>query len=128
MPMKQVPIVVLALAMLLMLVVIAYQNHWRFHRPLLTTPHQAVTLTNGSVFYGRIYHLGTDHPVLRDAFSVRQDLDAQAQQPRYVLVKRKDGLTGADHLIFPVTSIAFVEPVHPDSTIGRLIAQAGLSR
>jgi hypothetical protein len=44
------------------------------------------------------------------------------------MVKRKDRPTGADHLIFPVASIAFVEPVHPDSTIGRLIAQAGLSR
>jgi hypothetical protein len=87
-----------------------------------------VTLTNGSVFYGQIRHLGTDHPVLHDAFSVHEEVDAQAQRSRYVLVKRKDGLTGADHLIFPATAIASIEPVRPDSTIGRLIAQAGLSR
>jgi hypothetical protein len=40
------------------------------------------------------------------------------------LVWRKDEMNGADHIIFPVTSIAFVEPVRPDSTIGKLIERA----
>jgi hypothetical protein len=82
-------------------------------------------LVNGDVFYGRIDHLGSDHPVLRDVFMVRTELDPETKQPRYVLLRRKDGISGADHMIFPVTAIAFVEPVLPDSTIGRLIEQAG---
>jgi hypothetical protein len=64
--------------------------------------------------------------VLSDPFSVRREVDPGTQQPRYVLTKRKDGITGADHLIFPATSILFVEPVRTDSIIGKLIEQAGL--
>lgn len=116
-----VPVCVLAVASLL--AVLVYQNYQRFHKPLLTTKYQAVTLTNGEVFYGRIDHLGSDHPVLRDAFSVRTELDPQTQQPRLALVRRRDGVAGADHLIIPASAIAFVEPVRPDSTIGRLIEQ-----
>jgi hypothetical protein len=81
-------------------------------------------LEDGSVFYGRIEHLGTAYPVLRDAFTVQTALDPNTQHPRYVLVKRKDGVHGADHMIFPATSIVFIEPVQPESTIGKLIAQA----
>jgi hypothetical protein len=125
---KETLFVVLAFATLATLTVIAYQNHRRFHQPLLTTPYQAVTLTNGSVFYGRIDHLGSDHPVLRNAFSLRHEQNAETQQPSHVLVRREDELTGADHMIFPVTSIAFVEPVHADSIVGRLIEQTGLQR
>jgi hypothetical protein len=124
--MKQALLVVLAFAILVMLLAIAYQNHRRFHRPLITTPYQAVTLTNGAVFYGRIDHLGSDHPVLRDVFRVRHELDTQTQKPRYELIKREDELTGADHMIFPVTSLAFIEPVQAESTIGKLLKQAGL--
>ena len=83
---------------------------------------------NGTVLYGRIDHLGSDHPVLRDVFSVRLEADPQTQKQQYMLVKRKDGVNGADHVILPVTSILFVEPVQPDSTTGKLIEKAGLSR
>lgn len=105
-----------------------YQNNRRFHRPLLTTAYQAVTTSSGEVFYGRIDHLGSDHPVLRDAFSIRTETDAQTQRSRQVLVWRKDGATGADHLIFPAASIAFVEPVQAESAIGRLIREARPAR
>lgn len=126
--MRQAVLLVIGLAIVAMLAIIAYQNYQRFHRPLLTTPYQAVMLTSGTVFYGRIDHLGSDHPVLRDVFSVRQELDPQTQKQRYVLVRRTDGANGADHMIFPVTSILFIEPVQPDSPIGQLIVRAGSGR
>jgi hypothetical protein len=107
-----------------LLAALVYQNYRRFHRPLLTTPYQAVTLRSGEVFYGRMDHLGSDHPVLRDAFTVRREADEAAGEPRYVLLRRRDDVTGADHLILPASSIAFIEPVQPDSAIGRLIDQA----
>jgi hypothetical protein len=124
--MREAVLVVLGFALVALLAIIAYQNHQRFHRPLLTTPYQAVQLTNGTVLYGRIDHLGSDHPILRDVFSVRQELDSQTQKQRHVLVRRADGHNGADHMIFPVTSIVFVEPVRADSTVGSLIERAGL--
>jgi hypothetical protein len=123
--MREAVLAVLGLVIVALLAAIVYQNHRRFHKPLVTTPYQAVVLTNGNVFYGRIDHLGTDHPVLRDPFTVRHELDSVTQQPRDVVVKRKDEPNGADHIIFPVTAIAFIEPVRPDSTIGKLIEQAG---
>lgn len=126
--MKETALVVVAISIVVLLAANAYQSYRRFHKPLLTTPYQAVVLENGSVFYGRIEHLGTDYPVLHEVFTVRRELDSDTQQPRYVLLKRKDDIHGADHIIFPATSIALVEPVRPDSTIGKLIAQASSGR
>lgn len=122
--MKETVLAVVGLAIVVLLAAGVYQNYRRFHKPLITTAYQAVVLQNGSVFYGRIDHLGTDYPVLRDVFTVQSELDPGTRQPRYVLVKRKDDVNGADHVIFAATAIAFVEPVMPESTIGKLIAQA----
>lgn len=124
--MRDVVIAACGLAIVALLVVIAYQNHQRFHKPLLTTTYQAVTLLSGETFYGRIDHFGTDHPVLRDAFTLHTETDAQSRSPKRTLVRRKDTLTGADHVVFPATAIAFVEPVRADSAVGRLIKDAGL--
>lgn len=122
--MKETVFAVVGLAIVALLAASVYQNYRRFHKPLLTTPYQAVALVDGSVFYGRIDHLGTDFPVLRDAFAVETQPDPLTQQPRYVLVKRTNGVNGADHMILAATAIAFVEPVGTESTIGKLIAQA----
>jgi hypothetical protein len=120
--MRDTVIAVCGLAVVALLAVLVYQNYQRFHKPLLTTTYQAVTLVNGDIFYGRIDHLGTDHPVLRDVFTVRIEQDAQSQKPRYVIAKRVDSMTGADHMMFPATSIVSIEPVRADSQVGQLIA------
>ena len=126
--MRDIILAMCGLAIVALLGMLVYQNYQRFHQPLLTTTYQAVTLRTGDVLYGRIDHLGSDHPVLRDAFSVRTDTDQSTQQMRHVLVRRKDGATGADHVIVPAAAIMVVEPVQPDSIIGRLAAQAGLTQ
>jgi hypothetical protein len=122
--MKEAIVAIIGLAMVVLLTVLVYQNYRRFHKPQLTTTYQAVTLRDGSIFYGRIDHLGTDYPVLRDAFEVQREIGSNTREPRYVLTKRKDHIHGADHMILSGTSIAFVEPVSPDSTVGKLITQA----
>ena len=122
--MKEAILAAIGIAIVGLLATSVYQNYRRFHKPLITTVYQSVVLENGSTFYGRIDHLGTDYPVLREPFTVRRVLDPDTQQPRYVLVKRQDEVNGADHMIFPSASIAFIEPVQPSSTIGKLIAQA----
>jgi hypothetical protein len=118
----------LGLVIAMLLAVMVYQNYQRLHRPLLTTTHQAVTLLNGDVLYGRIDHLGTDHPVLRDAFAVHEQRIAPTGEMKLVLVKRSGTSTGADHIIFQASAIAFVEPVRADSAIGQLIKERGHPR
>ncbi|HZO00977.1 MAG TPA: hypothetical protein VFB93_07235 [Burkholderiales bacterium] len=119
--MRDIIIAACGIAVVALLAVLVYQNYQRFHKPLLTTTYQALTLVNGEVFYGRIDHLGTDHPVLRDAFTVRIEQDAQSQKSRYVIARRVDSPTGADHMVFPATAIVSIEPVRPDSEVGRLM-------
>jgi len=125
--MRDIVLATCGLAIVALLAAIVYQNYHRFHEPLLTTTYQAVTLRTGEVVYGRLAHLGSDHPVLRDAFSVLAKTDLPTQQTRHVLVRRKDGPTGADHVIIPAAAIALVEPVQADSLIGRMLVQAGLA-
>lgn len=93
-----------------------WQDYRRFHRPLLTTTFQAVTFVDGRVLYGRIDHLGSDHPVLREAFSVHGDGDKLTSS------WLRDGPTGADHVVFPASAVLTVQPVAPESPVGRLIA------
>jgi hypothetical protein len=120
---KLTVIAVAALAIVALLAALVYQNYRRFHRPLLTTPYQAVTLSNGDTYYGHLDHLGTDHPVLRDAFSIRHEMGPATKEPRYVLVRHREQARGADHMILAAGAILYVEPVRPDSTIGKLIAE-----
>lgn len=100
-----------------------YFDYRRHHRPQLTTPYQSITLHNGETYYGRIAHLGTDHPVLRDAMRVRADPASSGNatlKPEWIADERD----GADHLIFPAEAILYVNPVNPNSQTGRAIAQS----
>lgn len=126
--MRELILAGIGLAVVALLAIIVQQNYTRFHKPQITTRYQAVTLVDGSVFYGRIAHLGSDHPVLRDAMTIDEQPDPQTQQPQRTLKRLRDDLRGGDHLIFPATSILHVEPVQPDSAIGRLIEMAATSR
>ncbi len=122
--MREAVLAVIGLLIFVTLAAVAYQNQRRFHNPLITTTYQAVMLTDGRLLYGRIDHLGTDFPVLRDAMTVRTIDDPATGKTRYEAVPRKTGSHGADHMIFPVTSILYVEPVKPDSDVGRAIEKA----
>ena len=121
--MKETVIGVVGLLIFAALAVIVHQNQRRFHKPLLTTHYQAVMLTDGTLLHGRIDHLGTDFPVLREAMTVHAIVDPASGTTSHKIVLRKNEAHGADHLILPATSIIYVEPVQTDSTIGRAIEQ-----
>jgi hypothetical protein len=121
---KDIILCVVGLMVVLVLAASVYQSQRRFHKPLLTTPYQAVTLLNGSVVYGRLDHLGTDHPVLRDAVTINRTTDGATGVQSYEAVRLKDGEQGSDHLIFPVSALVMVAPVQPESPFGRLIVEA----
>src|SRR5580704_14703935 len=51
----------------------------------MTTPYQAVLLSNGSAYFGRLEGLGTDYPVLREVFYVQSVQNPQTKQVSNIL-------------------------------------------
>lgn len=89
-----------------------------------TTPYQAVLLSNGAVYYGKLAGYGTLHPMLTDVFYILSKTDPNNKQVTNVLVKRGKELHGPDRMYLNATQIVFVEPVGPDSKVAQLISEA----
>ena len=90
----------------------------------MTTPYQAVLLTNGSAYFGRLEGLGGPYPVLRDVFYVQSVQNQQTKQVNNILVKRGKEWHAPDRMILNANMIVLVEPVSPGSRVASLIAQA----
>ena len=90
----------------------------------LTTPYQAVLLTNGSAYFGQLEGLGSPYPVLRDVFYVQSSQDPQTKAVSNILVKRGKEWHSPDRMILNANMIVLVEPVSPTSRVAQLIAQA----
>jgi hypothetical protein len=90
----------------------------------MTTPYQAVLLTNGSAYFGQLEGLGTPFPVLRDVFYVQSSQDPQTKAVSNILVKRGKEWHSPDRMILNSNMIVLVEPVNPTSRVAQLIAQA----
>jgi hypothetical protein len=90
----------------------------------MTTPYQAVLLTNGSAYFGQLEGLGTPFPVLRDVFYVQSVQDPQTKAVNNILVKRGKEWHAPDRMILNASMIVLVEPVNPTSRVAQLIAQA----
>lgn len=90
----------------------------------MTTPYQAVLLTNGSAYFGRLEGLGTPFPVLRDVFYVQSVQDQNTKKVSNVLVKRGKEWHQPDRMILNSNMIVLVEPVSPNSRVAQLISQA----
>lgn len=90
------------------------------------TPYQAVQLTNGQVFFGRLDGYGTSNPVLSEVYYVQTNVDPQTKQQNSVLLKRGKEWHGPNRMYINPQQIVIVEPVDPDSRVGVLIANAKL--
>ncbi|MGD0777638.1 MAG: hypothetical protein ABSC05_33015 [Candidatus Solibacter sp.] len=86
--------------------------------------YQAVLLTNGSVYYGKLEGLGGPYPVLRDVFYVQAAADANTKQTTNVLIRRGKEWHGPDYMLLNANHILLVEPVSPGSRVATLIAEA----
>ena len=96
----------------------------RHHRgPRFTTPYQAVLLTNGSVFFGKLQHYGSRFPVLLDVYYVQTGTNPETKQQTSVLVHRGKELHAPDRMYLNPQHIVLVEPVGPNSKIAELIAE-----
>jgi hypothetical protein len=88
------------------------------------TAYQAVLLTNGSVYYGKLEGLGGPFPVLRDVFYVQAAADANTKQTTSVLIRRGKEWHGPAYMVLNANHILMVEPVTPGSRVATLIAEA----
>jgi hypothetical protein len=117
--------------LLLVLVAMAAAGLWLFRRqssPAMTTPYQAVLLSNGSAYFGRLEGLGTPYPVLKEVYYVQSRPGQDPKQPVNVLVKRGKEWHAPDRMILNASMIVFVEPVNPGSRVSQLIAEAAAAK
>src|SRR5208282_6105849 len=87
------------------------------------TPYQAVLLTNGSVYFGKLEGYGSRNPVLRDVYYVLSQTDSETKQVQNRLVHRGKELHAPDRMYLNPTHIILVEPVGANSKVAELIAQ-----
>ena len=89
-----------------------------------TTAYQAVLLTNGSVYFGKLQGYGGPKPVLRDVFYIVSQTNPESKQVNNVLVKRGKEMHEPDRMYLNPNQILFVEPVGTGSKVAQLIDQA----
>jgi len=89
------------------------------------TPYQAVLLTNGSLFFGKLEGYGTARPVLSEVYYIVTQTNPETKQSTNVLVKRGKELHEPDRMYLNPGEIAYVEPVGEKSKVAQLIAQQG---
>jgi hypothetical protein len=111
--------------MLVMSVWLVRDSRIRATGEVFPTPYQAILLSNGAVYFGKLEGFGTIHPVLTNAFYVVTQTDPQTKQVSSVLVKRGKELHGPDRMYLSPNQIVFVETVGPNSKVAQLIAQGG---
>lgn len=92
-------------------------------RVAMSTPYQAVLLSNGSAYFGRLSGLGTPFPVLTEVYYVQSREDPQTKQATNILVRRGKEWHAPDRMILNANMIVLVEPVNPSSRVAELISQ-----
>jgi hypothetical protein len=102
------------------LLVMELRERWR---PSLTTPYQAVILTNGQTLFGKLQKAGSAYPVLEDVFYIRNEMNPDTKQMSMTLVKRGKEWHEPDYTTINSAHILFIEPVKPESRLGKLIAE-----
>lgn len=90
-----------------------------------TTPFQAVLLTNGSVYFGKLQGYGGAAPVLTHVYYVMTQTNNETKQTNSILVKRGQELHKPDRMYLNPRQILFVEPVGTDSRVAQLIKEQG---
>jgi len=91
---------------------------------VFTTPYQAVLLTNGSAYFGKLEGFGTPRPVLSEVYYIVSQTNPETKQSSNVLVKRGKELHEPDRMYLNPNQILCVEPVGEKSKVAQLIAQA----
>ncbi len=88
-----------------------------------TTEYQFVLLNSGQIFFGKMEKAGSAFPVLKNVYYVRQQMDPNTKEMRSTLFKRNMEPHAPDMMYINANSIAFIEPVSPNSKVAQLIKQ-----
>ena len=88
-----------------------------------TTPYQAVLLTNGNAYFGKLEGYGTPRPVLSEVYYIVSQTNQETKQTNNVLVKSGKELHEPDRMYLNPNQILCVEPVGEKSKVAQLIAQ-----
>ena len=118
-------IAVLCLAIAVVVIAVLYAGPRPTPLPAFSTPYQAVLLDNGQVFYGKVSKLGSAFAEINDVYYIVQTADPQTKQTKPVLVKRGKELHAPTLSYLNAHHIVMIEPVAPDSEVGKLIAKSG---
>ena len=109
------------IAVAAVLVLLAVGGGWFWYSSrgtvAMSTPYQAVLLSNGSAYFGKLEGLGTPFPVLRDVFYVQSAQDPNTKQVSNILVKRGKEWHAPDRMILNSNMIVLVEPVNTASRV-----------
>ena len=114
------------MVIIVLLALLVYQN-WQLHpeQPELTAPFQAVQVTTGQVFIGRLERVGSSgFPGLREVYMLQSKVNPETKQVTNTLVKRAPDWQGADTMFLNAAHILVIEPVRPGSNIDKLIQQS----
>lgn len=91
---------------------------------LFPTEYEAVLLSNGDAYYGKLERLDSTFAVLTDVFYVRQRAMSDELQVKFVLVKRGGEWHRPDRMVLNANHVVFIEPVTPDSEVAKFIAKS----
>jgi hypothetical protein len=85
------------------------------------TEYQAVLLTGGMVYYGKVEKIGNQFIEMADVYYVQNRQNPQTKEVQGVLVKRGKELHGPERMYLNTAHVIMIEPVAPDSQFGRMI-------
>ena len=90
---------VLLLVTMVFAVVLHFWWEPRSKTPVFETAYQAVLLSNGSVYFGKLDRLWSPYPVMTDVYYVQSRSNPDTRQTTNVLVKRGSELHAPNKMI-----------------------------
>lgn len=89
-----------------------------------STEYQAVFMSNGQVFFGKIENAGGNYPLLKEVYYIGRQADPEGKEVKSILIKRGSEWHGPEYMYINRQQIAVIEPVAPNSRVAQLIKDA----
>ena len=84
--------------------------------------YQAVFLSNGQIFFGKLEDPMAPYPTLKNVFIVERRIHPETKQAVNIIVKRGNELHSPDVTYINSRHIVVIEPVLPNSRVAQLLA------
>jgi hypothetical protein len=105
------------------LAILVFRNPSPEDKVSFHTPYQAVLLSNGWAYFGKIEQMGSRYLVMTDVYYVQSGVNPETKAVTSVLVKRGKEWHAPDRITLNLDHVLFIEPVGPDSTVAKLIEE-----